>query len=65
MSQNSGRLSWSFTEVDEKLQSIMRAIFLSAHEAAKTYGCEGNYVIGSNIAGFTKLADAMLAQGIV
>lgn len=65
MSQNAGHLSWTFEEVDERLQGIMREIFRSAHEAAIEYGYEGNYVIGANIAGFKKLADAMLAQGVV
>jgi len=65
MSQNSAHLSWTFDEVDARLQSIMRNIFASAHEAAIEYGYEGNYVIGANIAGFKKLADAVLAQGVV
>ncbi len=65
MSQNSQRLSWTFEEVDEKLQQIMVGIFNNAAAAAKKYGHEGNYVVGANIAGFTKVADAMLAQGIV
>ncbi len=65
MSQNSERLSWSFEEVDEKLQGIMKNIYHAADDAAKEYGHEGNYVMGANIAGFKKLADAMMAQGIV
>lgn len=65
MSQNSGRLSWSFDEVEAKLQTIMQDIYRATASAAKEYGHEGNYVIGANIAGFKKLADAMLAQGIV
>ena len=65
MSQNSERLSWSFEEVDAKLQGIMVNIFHAADDAAREYGVEGNYVAGANIAGFKKLADAMLAQGIV
>lgn len=65
MSQNSGRLSWTFEEVDEKLQGIMKNIYHAADNAAKEYGFEGNYVIGANIAGFKKLADAMLMQGVV
>ncbi len=64
MSQNSMRLSWSFEEVDEKLHDIMRGIHKNAYEAAKTYGFEGNYVVGANIAGFLKVADAMMAQGV-
>ena len=65
MSQNSERLSWSFEEVDDKLQGIMVNIFHAADDAAREYGVEGDYVAGANIAGFKKLADAMLAQGIV
>ena len=65
MSQNSERLSWSAEEVDAKLKGIMKAIHDNAYEAAAKYGHKGNYVVGANIAGFTKVADAMLAQGIV
>lgn len=65
MSQNSERLSWTFEEVDSKLQGIMKNIYHAADDAAKEYGHEGNYVMGANIAGFKKLADAMMAQGIV
>ena len=65
MSQNSERLSWTFEEVDEKLQGIMKNIYHAADDAAKEFGHEGNYVMGANIAGFKKLADAMMAQGIV
>ena len=65
MSQNSQRLSWTFEEVDEKLHGIMVNIFKQMSEAAKEYGYEGNYVMGANIAGFKKVADAMMAQGIV
>ncbi|MBP3520408.1 MAG: NADP-specific glutamate dehydrogenase [Oscillospiraceae bacterium] len=65
MSQNSQRLSWTFEEVDEKLHGIMVSIYHSAASAAKEYGMEGNLVAGANIAGFLKVADAMLAQGIV
>ena len=64
MSQNSERLSWTFEEVDAKLKDIMVNIFHNADNAAKKYGCEGDYVAGANIAGFEKVADAMLAQGI-
>ncbi len=64
MSQNSERLSWTFEEVDAKLQGIMVNIFHNLDNAAKKYGFEGNYVVGANIAGFEKVADAMLAQGI-
>jgi len=65
MSQNSARLSWSFDEVDKKLHDIMINIHKNSYDAAKTYGYEGNYVVGANIAGFLKVAEAMLAQGIV
>ena len=65
MSQNSERLSWSFEEVDQKLQGIMANIFHNIDNAAKKYGFEGNYVVGANIAGFEKVVDAMNAQGIV
>ncbi len=65
MSQNSMRLSWTFEEVDEKLHGIMKGIHQNAYEAAEKYGCKGNYVMGANIAGFVKVADAMMAQGIV
>ncbi len=65
MSQNSQRLSWSFEEVDSKLKGIMVDIFHSVEEAAREYGVEGDYVAGANIAGFRKVADAMLAQGAV
>ena len=59
------RLSWSFEEVDQKLQGIMANIFHNIDSAAKKYGFEGNYVVGANIAGFEKVVDAMNAQGIV
>ena len=65
MSQNSQRLSWTFEEVDAKLKDIMCNIYKNIADAAKKYGMEGNYVAGANIAGFEKVADAMLAQGIV
>lgn len=65
MSQNSERLSWTFEEVDEKLHSIMVSIFNAIDEAAKRYGHEGDYVMGANIAGFEKVADAMMAEGVV
>ena len=65
MSQNSERLSWSFEEVDAKLKSIMVNIFHNVDSAAKRYNAEGNYVVGANIAGFEKVADAMIAQGVV
>ena len=65
MSQNSERLSWTFEEVDGKLQQIMVNIFHNLDKAAKDYGMAGNYVAGANIAGFLKVAEAMTAQGIV
>ena len=65
MSQNAEHLSWTAEEVDEKLNRIMRNIFHNMDDAAKKYGMEGNYVAGANLAGFVKVAEAMLAQGIV
>ena len=65
MSQNSERLSWTFEEVDSKLQGIMVNIYKNISEAAKEYGLEGDYVAGANIAGFKKVATAMEAQGVV
>jgi len=65
MSQNSMRLSWSSEEVDEKLKGIMKGIHAKVSDAAKRYGVEGNFVAGANIAGFEKVADAMMAQGVV
>ena len=65
MSQNSMRYSWTAEEVDAKLKQIMHNIFWNSYDAAKKYGMEGDLVAGANIAGFLKVADAMLAQGIV
>ena len=65
MSQNSMRYSWTFEEVDAKLKQIMVDIFHNIDDAAKEYGVENNFVAGANIAGFKKVADAMLAHGIV
>ena len=65
MSQNSERLSWTFEEVDSKLQGIMAGIYSKVSTAAKKYGHEGDFVTGANSAGFEKVADAMLAQGNV
>ncbi|WMI81298.1 NADP-specific glutamate dehydrogenase [Anaerotignum sp. MB30-C6] len=65
MSQNSMHLYWTFAEVEEKLRRIMVNIFAKAEDAAKRYGVPGNYVVGANIAGFEKVVDAMIAQGIV
>ena len=64
MSQNSERLSWTFEEVDAKLKTIMVNIYHNIDDAAKRYNMEGNYVAGANIAGFEKVVDAMLAQGV-
>jgi len=65
MSQNSLRLSWSREEVDQKLQGIMKAIHKAAYETSEAYGDPGNYPLGANIAGFLKVAKAMLAYGVV
>ena len=65
MSQNSQRLSWTLEAVDHKLKNIMENIYASAFSASKEYGMEGNLVAGANIAGFTKVAEAMMAQGAV
>ena len=65
MSQNSMRLAWTAEEVDKRLHEIMINIHRTCVETAKAYGFEGNYVVGGNIAGFKKVADAMIAQGLV
>jgi glutamate dehydrogenase (NADP+) len=65
MSQNSMRLTWTREEVDQRLQGIMKAIHQQSYEAAEEYGMKGNLVAGANIAGFVKVADAMLDQGVV
>jgi glutamate dehydrogenase (NADP+) len=65
MSQNSERLSWTFEEVDGRLEGIMSGIYSKVSTAAKKYGHEGDFVVGANIAGFEKVADAMVAQGNV
>jgi glutamate dehydrogenase (NADP+) len=65
MSQNSMRLSWSFEETDAKLKQIMNAIYDQSTQAAEAYGKKGNLVAGANIAGFVKVADSMMAQGVV
>jgi glutamate dehydrogenase (NADP+) len=65
MSQNSLRLGWSREEVDERLENIMINIHKNASETAKEYGREGDYVFGANVAGFLKVAEAMIAQGVV
>ena len=64
MSQNSERLSWTFEEVDAKLKGIMEGIYENISSAAKEFGCEDNLVVGANIAGFRKVAEAMIAQGV-
>ncbi|MBQ2461485.1 MAG: NADP-specific glutamate dehydrogenase, partial [Clostridia bacterium] len=65
MSQNSLRLSWTFEEVDGRLKGIMQNIFKKVDEAAAEYATKGDYVAGANIAGFLKVAEAMMAQGAV
>ncbi|MBP1992276.1 NADP-specific glutamate dehydrogenase [Paenibacillus eucommiae] len=65
MSQNSMRYSWAFHEVDDKLHEIMKNIYRNSIDAAEEYGCSGNLVAGANIAGFLRVADAMMLQGIV
>ena len=65
MSQNSGRISWEFDEVDARLQGIMKNIYKEVSQSAAEFGEPGNFIIGANIAGFRKVADAMLAQGVV
>jgi len=65
MSQNASMAQWSFQEVDDKLRDIMHTIFKTAYDTSVEFGCEGDLVIGANIAGFRKVADAMIAQGAV
>lgn len=65
MSQNSARLSWTFDEVDQRLQVIMKDIFNQSADAAEAYGFKNDYLAGANIAGFKKIANAMLAQGVI
>ena len=64
MSQNAEHLSWTFEEVDGKLESLMRGMFHNVDDTARAYGHESNFVMGANIAGFTKVAEAMMAQGV-
>ena len=64
MAQNSGRLSWSAEQVDERLRAIMAELYAQASEAAADYGMPGDYVAGANIAGFTKVAEATVALGV-
>lgn len=63
MAQNSARLSWTTEEVDGRLQKIMKSIYVASRDAAKQYGCEGDLAAGANIAGFLKVADAVIEQG--
>ena len=65
MAQSSQRLYWSFEEVDKKLKDIMVNIFRSVDKTAEEYGAHNNFVVGANITGFAKVAEAMMAQGIV
>jgi len=65
MAQNSARMTWTRDEVDQRLHIIMKAIHTACRETAEAHGVPGNYVHGANIAGFTKVADAMLDQGLV
>ena len=65
MTQNSMRLSWSFEEVDERLHSIMKNIYWACYDASVQSGRPGDLMVGANIAGFLKVAEAMMAQGIV
>ena len=64
MAQNSSRTAWSFEEVDGKLQNIMKSIYTESKEAAETYGYPGNLVVGANIAGFVKVANGLVAEGV-
>ncbi|WP_369360757.1 NADP-specific glutamate dehydrogenase [Priestia megaterium] len=65
MAQNSTRLSWTFEEVDSKLHAIMKSIYQNSKKAAQEYNAPGNLVVGANIAGFIKVADAMIEQGVI
>ena len=65
MAQNSMRYRWTFEEVDEKLKGIMKDIFQQAKTNAKKYGCDDNLVAGANISAFVKVADAMIAHGLI
>ena len=64
MAQNASMQQWSFQDVDNTLKTIMATIFTNASETAKEFGYAGNLVLGANIAGFRKVADAMIAQGV-
>jgi glutamate dehydrogenase (NADP+) len=65
MSQNAARQRWDFDSSEEKLRGIMRNVHRSAYEAAELYGHPGDYVVGANTAGFVRVADAMIAQGLI
>jgi glutamate dehydrogenase (NADP+) len=65
MSQNAARQQWDFETSEERLRTIMATVHASAREAAEQYGHPGDYVVGANIAAFRKVADAMLAQGLI
>jgi glutamate dehydrogenase (NADP+) len=65
MTQNSTHLPWSLAELDSRLEMIMKSIHTTCLEAAERYACPGNYAAGANIAGFSKVADAMLDQGLL
>jgi glutamate dehydrogenase (NADP+) len=65
MAQNSQRITWTFKEADKKLKTIMTKIYHDAEQAAEQYGCPGDFVLGANISGFVRVADTMLAHGIV
>jgi glutamate dehydrogenase (NADP+) len=65
MAQNSQRIPWTFEKADSELKIIMQTIYKNSSQAAEEYGCQGNFVVGANIAGFVKVANAMLAQGLV
>ncbi len=65
MAQNASMQSWTFEEVDEKLKQIMKNIFVTANDTATEFGEPGNLLLGANIAGFRRVADAMIEQGVV
>jgi glutamate dehydrogenase (NADP+) len=65
MAQNSQRIPWTFEKTDAELKNIMVRIYRNISQASQEYGCPGNFVAGANIAGFIKVAGAMLAQGLV
>ncbi len=65
MAQNASMQTWTFEQVDQRLKQIMKNIFIAASETAKEFGEDGNLVLGANIAGFRRVADAMIEQGVV